>query len=100
MGVVKILKCTVYPKKVMQMSTEQLQNLMVSLLYHVDRAFTYNTSPVELTNRILSELLEADLIDITGTGCEGCSSCGSPVQTKETKKKPGKVIQFPNIQKD
>ena len=90
-----MLKCTIHPEKISQLSSEQMQSLLISLLQHIDRSFTYNTGPIEMANRILTELLEADLLDVEGTGCGGCTSCSAPIKEKTVRQKPGKVIQFP-----
>ncbi len=90
-----MLRCTIYPDKISKLSNEQMQSLLISLLRHIDRSFTYNSGPIEMANRILTELLEADLLDIEGTGCGGCTSCSAPVKEKRESQKPGKIIQFP-----
>lgn len=86
-----MIKCTIYPEKVAKLSKEQMEILIVSMLQQVNRSFTYNTGPVELSNRILTELVQVDLLDLEGVGCGSCNSCGPP----KLKKKEGKVIDFP-----
>ncbi|WP_031513486.1 hypothetical protein [Desulfofalx alkaliphila] len=88
-----MIKCTIYPEKVADLSKEEMEALIVSVLHHVNRSITYNTGPIELSNRILTELVEKDLLDVIGGGCGGCTSCAPPM--KYGKPKEGKVIKFP-----
>ncbi|MTI81337.1 MAG: hypothetical protein FH758_10735 [Firmicutes bacterium] len=85
------MKCTIHPQKISQLSKDQMEELLFNVLQHVNRTFIYSTGPVELTNRLLTELVEYDLVDLEGGGCGSCNSCTPPTKTK----KEGKVIEFP-----
>lgn len=92
-------KCNIYPEKIAKLSKEQMQTLIASMLQHISRSFTYSTGPVELSNRILTELVKSDLIDIKDASCGGCTSCTPPPKAKRKPKtgkpKEGNIIKFP-----
>ncbi|MBO8136660.1 MAG: hypothetical protein H0Z40_00725 [Desulfotomaculum sp.] len=86
------MKCTIHPENISQLSRDQMEELLFRLLQHVNRTFVYNTGPIEFSNRVLTELIEYDLIDLQqGEGCGGCCSCSTPSKPK----KAGKIIEFP-----
>ncbi|MBM7855248.1 hypothetical protein JOC37_001641 [Desulfohalotomaculum tongense] len=85
------MRCTIHPEKISDLSKEQMEELLFSILQHVNRAFVYNTGPVELSNRILTELIESNLLDLKGGGCGRCNSCAPLPRPK----KEGKIIKFP-----
>ena len=96
------MKCSIYPEKVAKLNQVQMLTLIKSMLQHISRSVTYSTGPVELSNRVITELVEIGLIDIENTGCGGCSSCAPPAkakrksqQGKSDKKQEGNLIKFP-----
>lgn len=84
----------IYPQNLAKLSKEEMEKILLALLGHVNRSLTYNTGPVELANRVLTELIEADLLELESGGCGGCGACSTGPK-KQTVKKEGKVIPFP-----
>lgn len=85
----------IYPENLAKLSKEDMEKILVALLGHVNRSLTYNTGPVELANRVLTELIEADLLEMeSGGGCGSCGSCSTPPKQQRVKKE-GKIIRFP-----
>lgn len=84
----------IHPENLDKLSKADMENILMSLLGHVSRSLTYNTGPVELAHRVLTELMEADLLELKNDGCGGCGSCSTPSKKQQVKKE-GKLIHFP-----
>ncbi|MEG6616469.1 hypothetical protein V6C27_08570 [Peptococcaceae bacterium 1198_IL3148] len=87
---------TIHPENIAKLDQQDMEKLIFAILGHVNRSLSYNTGPLELSNRILTELIETDLLEIKTEGCGGCSSCSTtPKKEKSKIKREGKIIQFP-----